>query len=441
MAVNIEIKHNQKEISVEDISSLMNLSYGISNDNYCLNLDKVGEYTILYDHTCIGRGIEVSRNEENICLRLPLPTSFYEINMFYELTKKLCEKLGENEFIRDEEIVSLKDVYVFLEPDQEASVNAIRDITEKTKNGEMSHFYIFGVMNPISLGKREIQEINGSLDLFERLLNRLQQLDVYYASPALYQRHHDQSIFGVYCVGEEIDSVVPIRPYVLFNNDFIVDSYFVMLPEDNAIMYDDFINHVEKIGDYDSQHIIVSLSEEKIEELVNNYSVNLTTKQREESIYKGKKFDSGENHSYKIKQDGLELDEIVGYNHLAIYLRWCVEHNLVSDYILERCPGLKENDLRELIRSHELFDGSLRSFHFNSLGKKFTKQFYQFNQGTEDYYPHCVDAYALEYFGEDKYNCDEFQDEAYLFVPFDENYYQCLSQYIEKTWHKFMQNN
>ena len=40
---------------------------------------------------------------------------------------------------------------------------------------------------------------------------------------------------------------------------------------------------------------------------------------------------------------------------------------------------------------------------------------------------------AMEYFGEEKYNCEEFQDEAYLFMPFDDEYIERMNKYIEKA--------
>ena len=42
--------------------------------------------------------------------------------------------------------------------------------------------------------------------------------------------------------------------------------------------------------------------------------------------------------------------------------------------------------------------------------------------------------YALEYFGSEQYYSDKFQDEAYLFIPFDENYYQAMAKVMEKRF-------
>ncbi len=44
---------------------------------------------------------------------------------------------------------------------------------------------------------------------------------------------------------------------------------------------------------------------------------------------------------------------------------------------------------------------------------------------------------VLTYFGEDKYNSDEFQDEAYLFVPFNKTFVKTLNRYINKAYRNF----
>ena len=49
-------------------------------------------------------------------------------------------------------------------------------------------------------------------------------------------------------------------------------------------------------------------------------------------------------------------------------------------------------------------------------------------------FPSDIDNYALEYFGSEQYYSDKFQDEAYLFIPFDENYYQAMAKVMEKRF-------
>lgn len=153
--------------------------------------------------------------------------------------------------------------------------------------------------------------------------------------------------------------------------------------------------------------------------------------------------DSSEYHSSKIAQKKLPLDKINGCNHMAIFLRWCVEHDLVAPEFHKNCPDViegvlsgKQTDLREFI--NEYFGGDLEMYQFSFLGAGFAHFYY--NEELEDpryLYPADVDDYAEKYFGTERYNSGEFQDEAYLFVPFDEEYYRGMSKYIERAYFEF----
>ena len=52
-----------------------------------------------------------------------------------------------------------------------------------------------------------------------------------------------------------------------------------------------------------------------------------------------------------------------------------------------------------------------------------------------DVYKRQVDDNALRFFGPGRYHSDEFQDEAYLFIPFDEDYYQAMAEVILSLIH------
>lgn len=417
----------------------MNLSYGISDNNYTLDKGKIGQYTILYNPKCIGRGIEVSFEEKNVIIRLSLPTIPSEIKLFYSLTEKICQKLNVKEFYRDEEFVKLENCYAFIENDKNAALDAIKNIESKIMSEECQNFYVFGALNPISIGKNEINKINNDLDNFEKLVNGLQQLDVFYANPRFYKRK-DGTIFGMYFVGGEIDTVVPTVPYVLYNTAEKINDYYVMLPESNCVKYKDFIENVRKIANYDNNHFIVSLKEDEILYLTSNYTVDTTTNEKKKiNYYWGTTLDYGYNHSNKVKEMNLDIEELSGYNHLAVFLRWSFEHNLLSEELLNVVPELtniiKDVDLREFIRDNQYFRGEIKTGFFNDIGKKFAKTYYAFR--AKNGYPRCVDLYAEEYFGKEKYNSEEFKNEAYLFVPYNEEYYQGLSKFIDKAWEDF----
>ncbi|MBQ8279333.1 MAG: DUF4299 family protein [Roseburia sp.] len=277
MSVNIEIKQKglfKKKITVPEIAELENLSYGIADGSYRLVPGEVGQYTILYNLDCIGRGIEVSIENDNVNLRLNLPTIPKEIKLFYRLTERICEKLKLKEFYRDEEKVNIKDAGVFYEPDKAACERALSDITHKIKTQDTKEFYIFGAMNPIALGIKEVETINGSLEAFEKFLTELQQRDIYYAVPRFYKQQ-DESVLGVYYVGENVVSAFPYQPKLPFIQIQDVANWYAMLPENNILKYEDFIHHVEKQDDYDASRFVIQLSKEKIEELVSAYKTEL----------------------------------------------------------------------------------------------------------------------------------------------------------------------
>ena len=143
-------------------------------------------------------------------------------------------------------------------------------------------------------------------------------------------------------------------------------------------------------------------------------------------------------HIESIQEKELPIDPINAYNHMAIYLRWCMEHDLMGGKFLaehgevvnqvKADPG--STDLRTFIRE-ELF-GCLFSALFNQKGRAFAHYYYGENDAP--YYPADIDDYALKYFGPSRYHSNEFQQEAYLFIPFDEKYYQAMVQVIEERF-------
>ena len=442
MTVRVQIKHNKKDITIYDIADLKGLCYGVSDNNYCLDYGEVGQYTILYNENYIGRGIEVYLEEDIIDLNLPLPTSSYEIEIFYSLIVSLCKELNVSFFTRDDALESVDYAYSYIEADKEACLDAIKDLDEKIRNKEVDQMIILGAYNPISLGINEMDEIGGTLEGFDQFLNRLQHIDAYYANPVFYQRQ-DKTIFGLYFVGEDIPTIVPTVPYSLLNNVENIDSWYVRIPDSNDISYDEFINHIDEATYYDNNHLIVSLNEKVITKLI-DYSVNITTKELVKGSYFGKVIDDGRGHLSKIRNMKLDTEELSAFNHLTVFLRWAYEHNMLSEKLLDEVEQLSELiedktfDLREVFTSIDAFNYELKTLHFNEVGQEFVGEFYVFNTG--DGFPACVDKYAEKVLGSEKYHCEEYKDEAYLFVPFNEDYYQGLSKYIDDKFEKFLKH-
>ena len=143
-------------------------------------------------------------------------------------------------------------------------------------------------------------------------------------------------------------------------------------------------------------------------------------------------------HLESIREKALPVEEITAYNHIAIYLRWCIEQDLMGEDFLERYGTVAEQvkadpasvDLRAFIRDE--LAGQLTTALFSEQGASFA--WYYYGNLPAPNFPCDIDDYSLRYFGPERYHSDEFQDEAYLFVPFDEDYYQAMARLIGKRF-------
>ncbi len=153
--------------------------------------------------------------------------------------------------------------------------------------------------------------------------------------------------------------------------------------------------------------------------------------------------DSAKHHSAKVGEKNLPIDPICGANHIAIFLRWCILHDYIAPEFCEHFPAVVNDvksgklwDLRAFLMDE--FKGFLMPFMLGYIGANFCGFYYNWNEDEPEYfYPSDVDAYAEKYFGTEKYNSEEFRDEAYLFVPFDEEYYNGMAKYIDRAFAEF----
>lgn len=145
-------------------------------------------------------------------------------------------------------------------------------------------------------------------------------------------------------------------------------------------------------------------------------------------------------HLESIREKCLPVDELNAFSHLAIYLRWCIEHDLMSESFCRRWPDIveavrtnpAEACLREWLR--DKLKGELHASIFNERGADFACYYYG---ALHEYTPHYtmdVDIHAVSRIGVERNFSDEIQDEAYLFLPFDEDYYREMVRIIERRY-------
>ena len=276
MSVEVKIKQNsifKKKLDITDVISLTGLSYGVCDENYRLIPGETAAHTLLYDKNRLARGIDASIDKTDIVLLLSLPTTPFEIHSFYHAVEKICNALKTKTYIREEEKVNLKNNPQFIKMDEEGSVAGLEAISEKLEKDKYNRFEIYGICNPISIGANEIKQIGNRLDLFEEYLHRLQSLDVYYAAPRVYRVQN--KLVGIYAIGADIVSVVPTEPYIVLNQIQGIEEWYVMLKTGKTIKYKDFIENIPAKEYYDFNHVIVSLSEQDVDSLIEQYSVEL----------------------------------------------------------------------------------------------------------------------------------------------------------------------
>lgn len=160
--------------------------------------------------------------------------------------------------------------------------------------------------------------------------------------------------------------------------------------------------------------------------------------------------DDGQWHLDNLREKELPVDELNAYSHIAIYLRWCMEHDLLNQRFFFRFVNeldeVRENgfrrgtDFRKVVRSVEDINGCLIKPYFNERGVAFAEYYY--DQNSNHCYPEDIDEYAQQYilkkYGRERLESGEFQDEEYLFVPFDEEYYQGMKKYMDRTYYEWM---
>ena len=162
--------------------------------------------------------------------------------------------------------------------------------------------------------------------------------------------------------------------------------------------------------------------------------------------------DDAHMHLSKIRLKKLPVNELNAYNHIAAFLRWGFEKKLLNIFFMIRFAKELEQlaekgfgsdfDFRKVLRDSEEVNGCLLNAFFDEEGAIFAGYYYQ--KASSRYFPLDVDTFAERYFQEHPvaFCCSEqdFEDEKYLFVPFDEAYYYGLKKYMDrayKEWRAF----
>lgn len=281
MSVEVRIKNRnlfKRKININDLI-FDDIRYGIMDEAFRLEENKIGENIVIFDHNHICRGFEISLNSNEVYLRMPLPTSNKDVEFFYNYIKKVCSKLKSKTFIREDTIVYLDQIDEFINIDIDASKNALKQIQDRIESKEMNNIYFFGAINPICIGKKEIDIIDNSPRKLGELLNELQTKDIYYAKANIYQRK-DQTYFGIYVLSEKVPSVLPLSPKLMMpNKDIKINDWYLCFVANEQMIgqinYSDFISNLTDEEYYDSEHFIITLDKIKMEDYLDKFKTEI----------------------------------------------------------------------------------------------------------------------------------------------------------------------
>ena len=277
----VEVIIRKKEISGKDFNLLEliydGMRYGSYDDFFRLKEDDINGPVVIFDSKIVCRGHEISFNDESIFLSLSLPTNENDIQFFYHHIKIICKMMDTDEFIRNDEKVTLDLINNCIEIDKTSSINALKDMKAKISNGTYENMYIFGAINPVVFGIKQIEFIDCDIQKFGNFMNELQNIDAYYAKPGIYKQP-DSTVFGVYILSINITSIFPQNPQPIFISQKIPNFYVSFAGDNNLkglISYNDFLNNVDKTNEYDAEHFIITLNKSEINELLEKFKTNI----------------------------------------------------------------------------------------------------------------------------------------------------------------------
>lgn len=282
MSVHIELRTTPEKLrtlTIEEIAALLDLGYGISDNAYVLAQGETGKYNILFDRSRIGRGFEVSIEERKVSIGLPLPNTPYDIELCYRLTEALCKRLELPAFHRENEEIPVGQSASLITVDLQGSINAIRNMEQEIRSSEKKTVSVFGALYPIVLGSEEFDAIGDTLNGFEHLLDRLQQIDAYYAVPRFF-RLEGGPVVGMFFLSEDLPVVLPQDPNPVYQTLDGISGYYVRIPDQKDIPYAVFLEHIEKTGRYDATHDLYRMTAEQSLHLAMEHAVDMRTGER-----------------------------------------------------------------------------------------------------------------------------------------------------------------
>ena len=257
-----------------------------------------------------------------------------------------------------------------------------------------------------------------------------------------YEWGHLENNFEPFSSNTKLSAVTLLYPEMKKENSGLLKlenrnlQFYQIVP-----LYDEEYTFALKNG---MKNLLLLDVEKKISFIIDMNREKVLEYSEEEKEMQNDIMDSADWHLGDYYSKGIEVEEINIYNHLAVFLRWAMENSFLSDNFLkaygkelEKYTSQDFVDLRKFVKFR--LKGDLRKSFFNDIGKEFIRHYYDYDNINRNFYPGDIDKYAKRIFGEERYYSPELKREAYLYLTFDEKYYQDMKAVIDdvySTWLK-----
>ena len=424
----IEARINKKHKRAVNVTKL-GLEYGVIGYRPVIVAKRAGTYTRVYEAERPGVAIEVHDERDFFSLIINFPCGEADLRCFFEIIRKVMEKTGTLYFEVSEVRAAKEAIGELLEELVQRSRLAVAALNKEFSEGRKS-FLVYGSIKPLVLNYSDFKRISNSLNKFTEVVNQKQSLPGIYVSPTIFSLNNSEREYGSYEIQLGKQHILPFDPDFLVsyeqkeNFKWIVDLGWV------ALLYEDFINHVDTRKLYDEENFFITIQEEEAMALCRRFGYEPNSDRVTGKPYWGRLIASSGKHYRYLRAKGLAADRLSPYNHLAVILRWALEHDYLfaafEHYEKELCSSLSYNiiDLREIIAVNPVFEGTLRAYMFKKELQPFLLEYISNGFGQQ------IDAYAQALL-------NTKAEEAYLLVPFDENYYAYLSHCLDQAWQEY----
>ena len=264
-------------LAIVDIIGNDNYGYGVFDQYYRLDIDKISEeFLLVFDNDCIGRGVQIIGLSSNkkLHLGLSLPTTENDIKMLYRLATRIANLWKANHVFVEGDKVDIKDLDIYVKHDIDMNIKLLRD----ADNIFTSEYIDFPcATNPISFTASQLCNYASDMRDFETFLHEKQSIGAYFSAPLFYEVNGVLNV--LYVVFDEGHIILPDTPQMTFRSEedeVICDNSFVacsnLFPDEkfSRISFVDFLKRVptEKKSRFDCHHTLVEpMSIEELQEI------------------------------------------------------------------------------------------------------------------------------------------------------------------------------